>query len=64
VKLENIVWVESTAVGKIDASTPHAEMIGNATVKEHLPTQEMSCIVKILFINLLNLQKVRQTLEV
>ena len=33
-------------------SIPHAEIIGNATVSEHCPTQEMSCMVNILFITL------------
>jgi hypothetical protein len=42
--------VDKTAVGKTEVSTPNAEIIGRATVKEHFPTQEMSCIVKILFI--------------
>ena len=42
------VCVESTAEGSTLVSIPHAEIIGNATVKEHCPTQEMSWIVKIL----------------
>jgi len=32
----------------MQVSTPQAEMMGRATVREHWPTQEMSCIVKIL----------------
>ena len=31
-----------TAVGKIAASTPIAEIMGRATVSEHLPTHEIS----------------------
>ena len=50
VKRENMVCVERTAVGIIAASIPIAEMIGNATVSEHLPKQEMSWIVTIFFI--------------
>ena len=47
VKLLNIVWFDKSDVGKIWHSTPTLERIGNATVKEHLPTQEISWIVKI-----------------
>ena len=36
------VWFESTAEGRMQASTPQAEMMGCATVSEHCPTQEMS----------------------
>jgi len=36
------VWFESTLDGKIAVSIPHALIIGNATVSEHCPTQEMS----------------------
>ena len=50
VNFENAVCVESTAVGKTEASTPAALMIGNATVNEHFPTQDTSCTVIILFI--------------
>lgn len=50
VNLLNCVCVESTAVGNIAASMPKEEMMGSATVKEHFPTQEMSWIVRILFI--------------
>ena len=50
VKLENAVCVDKTAVGSTEASTPQAEIIGRATVNEHLPTHDISCIVKILFI--------------
>jgi len=42
VKSENIVCVESTAVGIIAVSIPIAEIIGSATVREHLPIQEIS----------------------
>jgi hypothetical protein len=42
VKFLNIVWVESTAVGRITVSTPIEEMMGRATVMEHLPRQEIS----------------------
>jgi hypothetical protein len=42
VNLGNIVCVDKTAVGMIQVSTPMAEMIGRATVKEHLPKHEMS----------------------
>lgn len=37
-----MVCVESTAVGRIAASTPMAEIIGSATVKEHFPTHDIS----------------------
>ena len=47
----NAVWVESVAVGKIAASIPKEEMMGSATVSEHFPTQEISWIESILFIN-------------
>ena len=50
VKPLNMVCVESTAVGRIAASIPIAEMTGSATVREHFPTHEMSWIVIILFI--------------
>ena len=43
-----IVWVERTADGRIAVSSPQADKIGSATVNEHWPTQEISCIVKIL----------------
>ena len=42
------VCVESTAVGSPEHSMPTDEMIGSATVREHLPTQEMSWIARIL----------------
>ena len=43
VKPENPpVWVESTAVGTTQVSTPMAEMMGRATVREHFPRQEIS----------------------
>ena len=48
VKPLNAVWVDKTAVGKTEVSMPNAEMTGRATVSEHLPTQEISRIVKIL----------------
>ena len=45
-----VEWVESTAVGRMEHSTPMAEIIGRATVREHLPKQEMSCRLTIRFI--------------
>ena len=43
VKPENPpVWVDSTAVGTTQVSTPMAEMMGRATVREHFPRQEIS----------------------
>ena len=36
------VWVDRTAVGTTQVSTPIAEMMGRATVREHLPRQEIS----------------------
>jgi len=36
-------------VGMTEHSMPVAEMIGRATVKEHLPTQEMSWIASTRF---------------
>ena len=42
VKPVNCVWVDSTAVGTTAHSTLMAEMIGRATVREHLPSAEMS----------------------
>ena len=44
------VCVDSTAVGITAHSAPVAEIIGNATVNEHLPKHEMSCIAKTRFI--------------
>ena len=38
----NWVCVDKTAVGTTAHSTPMAEMIGSATVSEHLPRAEMS----------------------
>ena len=49
VKPSKAVWVDSTAVGMTAVSTPQAEMIGKATVREHLPMQEMSWMVTIRF---------------
>lgn len=46
VNFEKAVWFESTAEGIIAVSTPQAEIIGSATVREHCPTQEISCIVR------------------
>ena len=43
------VCVDSTAVGITAHSAPVAEIIGNATVNEHLPKHEMSCIAKTRF---------------
>ena len=42
VKFWNRVWVDRTAVGRMEHSTPMAEMMGRATVREHLPRQEIS----------------------
>ena len=36
------VWVDSSAVGSTQVSWPQADNTGNATVKEHWPTQEIS----------------------
>ena len=36
------VWFERTADGRIQVSVPDADRIGNATVREHCPTHEMS----------------------
>jgi hypothetical protein len=36
------VWVDRTAEGRMQVSTPQADKIGSATVKEHWPTQEIS----------------------
>ena len=41
------VCVDNTADGRIAVSIPNAEIIGNATVIEHCPKQDISCIVKI-----------------
>ena len=49
-KFLNMVWVESTAVGRMEHSIPMAEIMGRATVREHLPRQEMSCTLTIRFI--------------
>ena len=43
------VCVERTADGRTAVSIPIADRIGRATVSEHCPTQDMSCIVKIRF---------------
>ena len=45
----NIVWAESTAVGIMDVSMPIADSTGSAIVWEHLPMQDMSWILRILF---------------
>ena len=34
--------VDSTAVGMMQVSTPMAEMMGSATVREHFPKQDIS----------------------
>ena len=44
------VCVDKTEVGKIAHSMPIAEISGRATVMEHLPKHDISCIVTILFI--------------
>ena len=40
---------QSSAVGRITVSIPMADSSGSATVREHFPKQEISCIVSILF---------------
>jgi hypothetical protein len=45
----NRVWVLRTAVGRITVSTPMEDSSGRATVREHLPKQEISWMVRILF---------------
>ena len=42
------VCVDSTAVGMTETSMPMAEIIGRATVSEHLPKPEISCIAAAL----------------
>ena len=51
VNFSKAVCVESIDVGKIAVSTPILEIIGNATVSEHFPKHDMSCIDTILFIS-------------
>ena len=51
VKFLNAVCVERIAVGSIAVSTPMLDIIGKATVSEHFPIHDMSCIDTILFIN-------------
>ena len=46
----NAVWALSTAVGTMAHSTPMAEITGSATVREHRPRQEMSCMLATRFI--------------
>ena len=48
------VWLDNTAEGRIAVSRPHADMIGSATVREHWPTQDISCIVRIFLYSILN----------
>jgi hypothetical protein len=38
------VCVDKSAVGSTSQVTPQAEMIGNDTLREHFPTQEISLI--------------------
>ena len=45
----NIVCVDNTAVGITAVSIPIADITGSATVSEHLPTQEISCIVTAFY---------------
>jgi len=45
-----MVCVLRTAVGRITVSIPMDDRIGSATVREHFPKQEISWIVRILFI--------------
>ncbi len=49
----NAVWVERTVVGRTAHSMPAAEMMGRASVREHLPTPEMSWMVSTRFMMLL-----------
>ncbi len=50
VKFLNIVWVESSAVGRITVSEPSAEITGSAMVREHFPRHEISWMVSTRFI--------------
>ena len=43
------VWVERIAVGSAEVSIPAADKMGNATVSEHFPKPEMSCMAATLF---------------
>ncbi|MBQ6842429.1 MAG: ABC transporter permease, partial [Firmicutes bacterium] len=45
--LNPAVCAESTAEGSMQVSIPHADSIGSATVREHCPTHDISCIVSI-----------------
>ena len=45
--LSKAVWFERTAVGSTQVSMPYAESTGSATVSEHRPTQDKSCIVSV-----------------
>ena len=47
-------FTEVAAIYPITPSSPMAEITGSATVSEHLPKPEMSCIVTILFCCMLN----------
>jgi hypothetical protein len=49
------VCVERIVVGTIQHSTPIADITGSATVIEHFPKHDMSCMVAILFIYLSSL---------
>ena len=49
VKLLKAVCTDRTAVGTMPHSTPIAEMMGKATVSEHLPTHDMSWMLAIRF---------------
>ena len=52
-----MVCVESTAVGITAVSIPIADSTGKATVNEHFPTQDISCIVTIFFMKVLLVYK-------
>jgi len=52
-----MVWVDKTAVGRTAVSIPMAESTGRATVREHFPTQEISWMVTIRFINYLLIEE-------
>ena len=50
--------MERIAVGNTVHSTPHAEIMGKAEVKEHLPMQEMSLMARIRIFFVHSLEKI------
>ena len=52
------VCVDKTAVGMTVHSRPVADMIGNATVNEHLPKHEMSLIASMRFCAIFAIMKI------